>query len=167
MFSLKHRAHVSSFRSGLFNLLLTLRKLSLTDLTAATFGHENITNSLVTVNVSNPAKKAVRNIVDLSMFIRTRQSKGAVFYLGSLPGSVLVPEETFISAELDAGELLVRIQFNGTPEAYTVGGVKLNDGRNHLIQVCTRNKKMAEKKTKEENEIFLFFRLFVILLWFK
>ncbi|XP_065210644.1 protein crumbs isoform X2 [Planococcus citri] len=115
------------------------------NLTAATFGHENITNSLVTVNVYNQAKKTVRNIVDISMFIRTRQSKGAIFYLGSLPGSVVFPEETFISAELDAGELLVRIQFNGTPEAYTVGGVKLNDGRDHLIQVI-RNYTLVQVK---------------------
>lgn len=109
------------------------------DITAATFGHENITNSLVTVSVSNQARKAVRNIVDISMFIRTRQSKGAIFYLGSFPDSVLLPEESHITAELDAGELLVRIQFNGTPESYTVGGVKLNDGRNHLIQVGIRS----------------------------
>lgn len=69
------------------------------------------------------------------MFIRTRQSKGAIFYLGSFPGSVSLLEETHITAELDGGELLVRIQFNGTPESYTVSGVKLNDGYNHLIQV--------------------------------
>lgn len=102
---------------------------------AATFGHENITNSLVTVNVYAVAKRAVRNIVDISMFIRTRQTRGAIFYLGSMPGMVTFSEETHIAAELEGGELLVRIQFNATPESYTVGGVKLDDGHNHLIQV--------------------------------
>lgn len=104
-------------------------------MTAATFGHENINNSLVTVSISNVARKAIRNIVDISMFIRTRQAKGAIFYLGSLPGSVMLNEETHIAAELVDGELLVRIHFHNTTESYTVGGVKLNDGKNHLIQV--------------------------------
>lgn len=102
---------------------------------AATFGHENITNSLITVNVFPVTKRAVKNIVDISMFIRTRQSRGAIFYLGSTPGSVAFPDETHIAAELEGGELLVRILFNATPESYTVGGVKLDDGHNHLIQV--------------------------------
>lgn len=89
----------------------------------------------MTVAVTNTAKKAIRNIVDISMFIRTRQSKGAIFYLGSYPGSVMLNEETHIAAELEDGELLVRIQFHNTTESYTVGGVKLNDGQSHLIQV--------------------------------
>lgn len=109
--------------------------LNLIGFPAATFGHENITNGLVTVNVATIAKRAVRNIVDISMFIRTRQTRGAIFYLGSMPGMVTFSEETHIAAELEGGELLVRIQFNATPESYTVGGVKLDDGHNHLIQV--------------------------------
>lgn len=104
-------------------------------MTAATFGYENITSSLVTVSVFSQAKKAIRNIADISMFIKTRQLKGVIFYMGSLPGSVSQQEETFIRAELEGGELFVKIQFNGSMEAYTVSGVKLNDGRNHLIQV--------------------------------
>ncbi|KAE9538509.1 hypothetical protein AGLY_005608 [Aphis glycines] len=112
---------------------------------AATFGHENITNSLVTVNVYAVAKRAVRNIVDISMFIRTRQTRGAIFYLGSMPGMVTFSEETHIAAELEGGELLVRIQFNATPESYTVGGVKLDDGHNHLIQVV-RNITLVQVK---------------------
>lgn len=43
--------------------------------------------------------------------------------------------DSYVSAKLHGGELLVKIQFNGTPEAYTVGGNKLDDGFNHLIQV--------------------------------
>ncbi|XP_050532124.1 protein crumbs isoform X2 [Daktulosphaira vitifoliae] len=112
---------------------------------AATFGHENITNGLVTVNVFAIAKRAVRNIVDISMFIRTRQTRGGIFYLGSMPGSVTFSEETHIAAELEGGELLVRIQFNATPESYTVGGVKLDDGHNHLIQVV-RNITLVQVK---------------------
>lgn len=104
--------------------------------TAGTFGYENITDSLVTVDVADNARKAVRSIVDISMFIRTRQSRGQIFYLGSgVAGDE--SDENFIKAQLEGGELLVKIQFNGSLEGYTVGGVKLNNGYNHLIEVRT------------------------------
>ncbi|XP_052127342.1 protein crumbs isoform X1 [Frankliniella occidentalis] len=112
--------------------------------TAATFGYENITNGLVTVNVHDQARRAVRSIVDISMFIRTRQSKGVIFQLGSAP-TVEHQDQTQISAQLDGGELFVGIQFNGTPEGYTVGGVRLDDGSNHLIQVV-RNVTLVQVK---------------------
>lgn len=106
------------------------------DYTAATFGYENITDSLVTVTVADVPKRAVRSIVDISMYIRTRQSQGQIFFLGSAWGPSSSDDETYIAAQLENGELLVRIQFNNnTPEAYTVGGVKLNNGYNHLIEV--------------------------------
>lgn len=118
------------------------------NMTAATFGYENITNGYVTVKVSDMARRAVRSIVDISMFIRTRQDRGDIFYLGTEnpnPQTDLKPQEkTYIAAQLEGGELLVRIQFNGT-EAYTVGGVKLNDGNNHLIQVI-RNVTLVQVK---------------------
>ncbi|XP_035724721.1 protein crumbs-like isoform X1 [Vespa mandarinia] len=117
------------------------------NMTAATFGFENITNGYVTVKVSDMARKAVRSIVDISMFIRTRQDRGDIFYLGSEPAPQMdskSQDKTYIAAQLEGGELLVRIQFNGT-EAYTVGGVKLNDGNNHLIQVI-RNVTLVQVK---------------------
>ncbi|XP_063909759.1 protein crumbs isoform X3 [Zophobas morio] len=113
--------------------------------TAATFGYENITNSLVMVYVDSAAKRAVRTIVDISMFIRTRQPVGQIFYLGTSPKSKNPADETYIAAELGSGELLVRIQFNGTPEAYTVGGVKLDNGFDHLIEVI-RNVTLVQVK---------------------
>ncbi|KAI5707881.1 hypothetical protein M8J77_011733 [Diaphorina citri] len=120
--------------------------------TAATFGHENTTNSLVTVAVGGVARRAVRNIVDISMFIRTRQLRGAIFYLGgsgdrSSPSSngAGSEETSYIAAEMEAGELFVRLQFNSTPESYNVGGVKLADGNNHLIQVV-RNVTLVQVK---------------------
>lgn len=91
------------------------------------------------------ARRAVRSIVDISMFIRTRQARGQIFYLGSAFNPTNVIDETYIAAQLEGGELLVRIQFNGTPEAYTVGGVKLNDGYNHLIEVI-RNVTLVQVK---------------------
>lgn len=117
------------------------------NMTAATFGHDKITDGYVTVKVTDVARRAVRSIVDISMFIRTREERGDIFYLGSEanPSSeVKSSENTYIAAQLDGGELLLRMQFNGT-EAYTVGGVKLNDGNNHLIQVI-RNTTLVQVK---------------------
>ncbi|XP_065157140.1 protein crumbs-like [Atheta coriaria] len=113
--------------------------------TAATFGYENITDSLVTVTATDAARRAIRSIVDISMFVRTRQSRGQIFYLGSALGSANLQNESYIAAQLEGGELLVRIQFNGTFEAYTVGGVKLNNGHDHLIQVI-RNVTLVQVK---------------------
>ncbi|XP_043274627.1 protein crumbs isoform X2 [Venturia canescens] len=117
------------------------------NMTAATFGYENITNGYVTVKVSDMARKAVRSIVDISMFIRTREPRGDIFYLGSEPNPQLESksqEKTYIAAQLEGGDLRLRIQFNGT-EAYTVGAVKLNDGNYHLIQVI-RNTTLVQVK---------------------
>ncbi|XP_058806153.1 protein crumbs isoform X2 [Phymastichus coffea] len=115
------------------------------NITAATFGYENTSNGYVTVKVASTARRAVRTVVDISMFIRTREERGDVFYLGSEPNAPADgKDKTYIAAQLERGELLVRIQFNGT-EAYTVSGVKLNDGNNHLIQVI-RNVTLVQVK---------------------
>lgn len=45
-------------------------------------------------------------------------------------------EETLVGASLKGGELLVHLRFNQTPEDYTVGGTRLDNGHLHLIEVC-------------------------------
>ncbi|CAH2225643.1 jg18040, partial [Pararge aegeria aegeria] len=56
------------------------------DYTAATFGQESARpRSVVTVQVSEAARRAVLAALDISMFIRTRKPTGQIFYLGSLP----------------------------------------------------------------------------------
>lgn len=108
-------------------------------MTAATFGHENITESVVTVEVDQAARKAVRSIMDISMFIRTREKEGGIFYLGSNPGTVPFSDETVIAARLQGGELQVTLQLNGVHESSNVAGVPLDNGYSHLIQVCNKN----------------------------
>ncbi|RZF34933.1 hypothetical protein LSTR_LSTR011427 [Laodelphax striatellus] len=115
------------------------------NLTAATFGHENTTSSLVTVEVWPQVRPSVQSILDISMFVRTRQGHGAIFYLGSRPNSVGPLNETLITARLQNGELQVSIQFSGIIEAYTVGGVRLDNGNSHLIQVV-RNVTLVQVK---------------------
>ncbi|XP_023158448.1 protein crumbs isoform X2 [Ceratitis capitata] len=120
------------------------------NITAATFGHENTTHSAVFVEANDAARRAIRSILDISMFIRTREATGQVFYLGSDPKKISTKGatdtgESYVAAELHGGELLVKMQFNGTPEAYTVGGNKLDNGYNHLIEVV-RNQTLVQVK---------------------
>jgi protein crumbs len=117
----------------------------------ATFGHENVTKSSVIVNVSDVARRAIRSILDISMFVRTRQQTGQIFYLGSDPNQSVGPtgepprEPTSIAAKLSKGELEVHMRFNGTPETYAVGGKQLDDGYNHLIEII-RNSTLVQVK---------------------
>lgn len=119
------------------------------DITAATFGHENTSFSAVILETNDAARRAIRSILDISMFIRTRQPTGQVFYLGSDPRKANFKGTdvgtSYVSARLKGGELLVKMQFNGTPEAYTVGGNKLDNGYNHLIEVV-RNQTLVQVK---------------------
>lgn len=69
------------------------------------------------------------------MFIRTRQSVGQIFYIGSSLSGTNYNDDNHISGKLEGGELSVSILFNNTPEAHTVSGVKLDNGFNHLIEV--------------------------------
>ena len=120
---------------------------------AATFGHENIKNSYVTVKVSDRARRLVRSVIDISMFIRTRETDGDIFYLGSELNPQLNPkrpEETCVAVQLKNGLLQVRIQIDDN-ETYTVGGTKLNDSNNHLIQVIRNNSLVQVKINGSEN----------------
>ncbi|XP_061505186.1 protein crumbs isoform X1 [Anopheles gambiae] len=121
------------------------------NITAATFGHENTTNSAVKVTVSDVARRAIRSVLDISMFIRTRKPSGQVFYLGSDPDNQNAnanqspSDDSYVAAFLSKGELLVRMIFNDTPEGYTVGGNKLDNGYLHLIEVI-RNSTLIQVK---------------------
>lgn len=114
------------------------------NITAATFGHENTTHSVVFVNVTETARRMMRNVLDISMFIRTRQSTGHVFYLGSDPKKTN-GNLSFVSAKLIGGELLVKLQINGTTEEQPVGGNRLDNGHTHLLQVI-RNSTLVQVK---------------------
>ncbi|KAJ8734440.1 hypothetical protein PYW08_013690 [Mythimna loreyi] len=113
--------------------------------TAATFGQESaVPRSVVRVGVSDAARRGVRAALDISMFIRTRKPTGQIFYLGSLPRFGQT-DETQVGASLEGGELLVHLRFNQTPENYTVGGTRLDNGYLHLIEVV-RNSTLVQVK---------------------
>ncbi|XP_022824369.1 protein crumbs-like [Spodoptera litura] len=69
---------------------------------------------------------------------------GHIFYLGSL-ARLGHADETQVGASLDGGELLVHLRFNQTPENYTVGGTRLDNGYLHLIEVV-RNSTLVQVK---------------------
>lgn len=115
------------------------------NITAATFGHENTTHSVVLVNVTEIARRMVRSVIDISMFIRTRQPTGHVFYIGSDPKKTN-GNLSFVSAKLNGGELLVKFQINGTTEPeQPVSGNRLDNGYVHMLQVI-RNQTLVQVK---------------------
>lgn len=114
------------------------------NITAATFGHENTTQSTVVVNVGESQKRIVRSVFEISMFIKTRQPTGQVFYMGSDSRKVN-ESRSFVSAKLNGGELLVRIQLNGVSEEQPVGGNRLDNGYMHFLQVV-RNSTLVQVK---------------------
>lgn len=114
------------------------------NITAATFGNENTTHSVVFVNVTEIARRMVRSVIDISMFIRTRQPTGNVFYIGSDPKKTS-GNLSFVSAKLNGGELLVKFQINGSLEEQPVGGNRLDNGYTHMLQVI-RNQTLVQVK---------------------
>lgn len=114
------------------------------NITAATFGNENTTHAVVFVNVTEVARRMVRSVIDISMFIRTRQSTGQVFYIGSDPKKAS-GNLSFVLAKLSGGELLVKFQINGSLEEQPVGGNRLDNGFVHLLQVI-RNQTLVQVK---------------------
>nr|XP_012222902.1 PREDICTED: protein crumbs-like [Linepithema humile] len=100
------------------------------NMTFATFGYENITNGYVTVKVIDTAKRTVSSVVDICMFIRTREGHGDIFYLDTDPQDDLkLEDKTCIRAQLKDGNLRVSFQFDIT-DGYTIDGARLNDENN-------------------------------------
>ena len=107
------------------------------DITAATFNHESSPGSLVSVTVDPEYAASLAEYVDLSLFARTRQSSGLLFYLGSETSEVLaaggVP--TYLAAELTGGRLQLRVKLGSEEQLMDVPGPRLDDGVNNLIRV--------------------------------
>lgn len=96
------------------------------------------------MNVSEVARRMVRSVIDISMFIRTRQPTGHVFYIGSDPKKA-TGNLSFVSAKLNGGELLVKFQINGSLEEQPVGGNRFDNGYIHMLQVI-RNQTLVQVK---------------------
>ncbi|TRY63548.1 hypothetical protein TCAL_08301 [Tigriopus californicus] len=105
-----------------------------------TFGYENTTDSLAVVNIDNP--RIYRSVVDISMFIRTRESQGFIFYIGS---EIDHPTQSYITGRLSDGNLVVHVYFDTKPERFQVYTVNLSDGYRHFIRVVRMNNSLMVK----------------------
>jgi len=111
--------------------------------TGATFGHENTTDSQVVVTIDN--QRDYLDGIVLSMFIRTRQATGFLFYLGkSDPNSTI---KNHIIGKLVNGTLQVEASFNELNEQksefFKLYSAQLSNGNRHFIQVTRMKNKMV------------------------
>ena len=69
----------------------------------------------------------------ISMFFRTRQEEGLLFYIGGVnSGSTF--QKTFLSAMLENGHVVVKLRFDVNMETFTYEG-PFNDGEQHFLEV--------------------------------
>ncbi|XP_071550303.1 protein crumbs isoform X2 [Panulirus ornatus] len=111
--------------------------------TPTTFGNEDITDSLVTVVIPEVDHSTYRTHADVSMLVRTRETDGLIFYLGTqwdidIPGF----HETHILAELKESDLIIRVLLDGPEEIFTIKGLSLSDGDPHLLHVKRINSEL-------------------------
>ena len=100
--------------------------------TGATFGYENITNSQAVVSIANP--NDYKYNIDLTMFIRTRQPSGIVFYLGKR--ELQSPVKNYIIGRLVNGTLNVEISKSDLDHRDPLKlTAQLSDGNRHFIRV--------------------------------
>ena len=115
--------------------------------TGATFGYENITTSIAVVDIDNPAPFS--SGVDISFFIRTREQRGFIFYLGTdvdaLAPTSPARSRSYITGQLNQGNLVVNVFFDGKMERFQVYTVDLSDGYRHFLRVVRMNNSMMVK----------------------
>lgn len=78
--------------------------------------------------------------VDISMFIRTREPDGFIFYFGSEMGT-----GSYITGQLLQGNLVVNVYFDGKTEKFQVYTVDLSDGHRHFLRVVRMTNSMMVK----------------------
>lgn len=109
--------------------------------TGATFGYENTTNSQVKVRVKEP--NDYKQGIDLTMFIRTRQPRGIIFYLGVDPTRSIKNQ---IIGRLVNGTLQVEARFSDKPSEYfKLYSAQLANGYRHFIRVTRMKNQMTVK----------------------
>ncbi|KAB7501347.1 Fibropellin-1 [Armadillidium nasatum] len=123
--------------------------------TPATFGNENVRDSLATVQI--PASDQVTFVrhVDISLIVRTRQETGLVFFLGSPIESANQLGEggmSYLLAELVDGKVVIKLRFGGEEETFETKNPYMADGSPHLLEVERRNEKLY---VKVDNKLYL------------
>lgn len=100
---------------------------------AGTFRHEGA-NSFAKFTVPDEEVDLLRSFLDLSLFFRTRETEGILFYVGA--ESKQLPEElsTFIAAQIQPGGLEVVVQLSAEMERFKVDG-DFSQGEQHYFRV--------------------------------
>lgn len=112
--------------------------------TPATFGNENVLDSLVTVVIPEVDHSTYRTHADVSMLVRTREPDGLIFYLGTpLDNNAQGVRDTHLLAQLVSGDLVLRIMLDGPEETFTITDLVLTDGEPHLLHVQRINSDVA------------------------
>ena len=74
--------------------------------------------------------------MNVSMFIRTREPNGLIFYVGTLPGTAVFKDASHLVLEMRGGRLAILVQLDSQEKRLVVDrGPRLDDGEYHLVQV--------------------------------
>lgn len=104
--------------------------------TPATFGNEDILDSLVTVIIPEVDHATYRTHADVSMLVRTREPDGLIFYLGTpLDADIPGLQDKHLLAQLVGGDLVLRVLLDGPEERFNISNVVITDGDPHLLHV--------------------------------
>ncbi|XP_068222449.1 protein crumbs isoform X2 [Palaemon carinicauda] len=103
--------------------------------TPATFGNEDILDSLVTVIIPEIDHATYRTHADVSMLVRTRESDGLIFYLGTPLDSDTIGQDKHLLAQLIGGDLVLRVLLDGPEESFNISEILITDGDPHLLHV--------------------------------
>ncbi|XP_061164593.1 protein crumbs-like isoform X2 [Saccostrea echinata] len=96
----------------------------------ATFAKDNTQISFTTFSIPQDKKDDFRNVVESTMFIRTRESSGLIMYLGN-------DNSTFLTLEIYQGKLASRLMLceSQTVQFIVDNDTLINDGQQHFVGV--------------------------------
>jgi protein crumbs len=112
---------------------------------------------LVTVDVPVANRAAYANRLEASMFIRTREPNGLIFYVGTLPGQALFKDASHIVLEMRGGRLVALVQLDAQETRLVVEeGRRVDDGEFHLVKVSGKEKHSTERHLRDYNLMDIF-----------
>ncbi|CAG0915687.1 unnamed protein product [Notodromas monacha] len=102
-----------------------------------TFGYQSESSSMVSVEVPVSVRPKYAERIEFSMFIRTREPNGLLFYAGTLPSLAVFRDPTHIVLKLNEGRIMALVQLDASETQHVVKkGPRLNDGEYHLIKLA-------------------------------
>ncbi|KAH7727975.1 CRE-CRB-1 protein [Aphelenchoides avenae] len=112
-----------------------------------TFGHADSQTS-VELAIEQPEATAIRQNTDISFILRTQSANASILYLGQDDAQ---EDDTFISAQLANGTLLVQTRLGGSKVHSQKGNTTLDDNKAHLIEIRRADNNLAWYVDGEED----------------